>query len=74
MHRFARAAAFAFAPLAGLVVVVAASGWLYVVQPPHGFPGPSIADALPLDELSRRSAVPLPSSWPPGRAPGSRSG
>src|SRR2546421_10849414 len=40
-------------------IVVAATGWLYVVQPHSALPGPAIADALPLDELSRRSAVPL---------------
>src|SRR6266508_2202366 len=45
--------------LAGLAVVIAASGWLYVIQPRSPVPGPAIGDALPLDELSRRSAVPL---------------
>jgi lysyl-tRNA synthetase class 2 len=34
-------------------------GWLYVIQPHSKLPGPPIQDALPLDELSRRSAVPL---------------
>jgi lysyl-tRNA synthetase class 2 len=47
------------ATLGGFAVVLAASGWLYVVQPRVALPGPAIADALPLDELSRRSAVPL---------------
>src|SRR5438093_8359337 len=55
----ARTAAAAGSFLAGLTIVVAASGWLYVIQPPHAVPGPAIGDALPLDELSRRSAVPL---------------
>ena len=49
----------ALAILAGLVVTATASGWLYVVQPSQALPGPAVADALPLDELSRRSAVPL---------------
>jgi lysyl-tRNA synthetase class 2 len=40
-------------------VIIAASGWLYVIQPHSAVRGPAIADALPLDELSRRSAVPL---------------
>lgn len=43
----------------GLGVVLGASGWLYVIQPRSVVPGPAIGDALPLDELSRRSAVPL---------------
>ena len=47
------------AAVAALGVTVAATGWLYVVQPRHALPGPAIADSLPLDELSRRSAVPL---------------
>lgn len=51
--RIVTASALSFA------VVVAASGWLYVIQPHSALPGPAIADALPLDELSRRSAVPL---------------
>ncbi len=47
------------ASLASFAVVVAATGWLYVIQPHTAMRGPAIADALPLDELSRRSAVPL---------------
>jgi lysyl-tRNA synthetase class 2 len=47
------------ASIIGLAIVVAASGWLYVIQPHSRLPGPAVADALPLDELSRRSAVPL---------------
>jgi lysyl-tRNA synthetase, class II len=54
-----RAARIVTAPVASFAVVVAASGWLYVIQPHSALPGPAIADALPLDELSRRSAVPL---------------
>src|SRR6058998_2814991 len=55
----ARTAAAAGSFLAGLAIVAAATGWLYVIQPRHAVPGPAIGDALPLDELSRRSAVPL---------------
>src|SRR3989442_5221193 len=42
-----------------LAVVAAATGWLYMIQPRSALPGPPVTDALPLDELSRRSAVPL---------------
>lgn len=45
--------------IAGLGLVVASSGWLYLIQPHVTLPGPRIADALPLDELSGRAAVPL---------------
>jgi len=48
-----------FASTTSFAVVVAAIGWLYVVQPHSALPGPAVQDALPLDELSRRSAVPL---------------
>ena len=44
---------------AAFAIVIAATGWLYVIQPQSALPGPAVADALPLDELSRRSAVPL---------------
>jgi lysyl-tRNA synthetase, class II len=44
---------------ASFAVVLAAIGWLYVIQPHSALPGPPVQDALPLDELSRRSAVPL---------------
>jgi lysyl-tRNA synthetase class 2 len=44
---------------ASFAVVLAAIGWLYVIQPHASLPGPPVDDALPLDELSRRSAVPL---------------
>jgi len=54
-----RAAVTVTALVAGLAVTIAATGWLYVVQPRHALPGPAIGDSLPLDELSRRSAVPL---------------
>jgi len=54
-----RAGRIAFASTASFAVVLAAMGWLYVVQPHSKLPGPPIQDALPLDELSRRSAVPV---------------
>ena len=54
-----RAGRILFASTASFAVVLAAMGWLYVIQPHSKLPGPPIADALPLDELSRRSAVPL---------------
>jgi lysyl-tRNA synthetase class 2 len=47
------------ASLVAFAIVVATTGWLYVIQPSSALPGPPIPDALPLDELSRRSAVPL---------------
>jgi lysyl-tRNA synthetase, class II len=47
------------AAVVSLALVVAASGWLYLIQPKHALSGPPVGDALPLDELSRRSAVPL---------------
>ncbi len=45
--------------VAAFAVVVAATGWLYLIQPHSRLPGPAMPDALPLDELSRRSAVPF---------------
>jgi lysyl-tRNA synthetase class 2 len=40
-----------------LLVGVAATGWMYLLHP--ALPGPTIGLALPLDELSRHSSVPL---------------
>lgn len=46
--------------LAGaLAIVVAATGWLYLVGPRLHLGGPTVGDALPLDELARHSAAPL---------------
>jgi lysyl-tRNA synthetase class 2 len=56
MLRLARATG---ASIVSFAIVIAATGWLYVIQPHSALPGPPVADALPLDELSRRSAVPL---------------
>jgi lysyl-tRNA synthetase class 2 len=41
----------------GLGVLVGATGWLYLMRPSVGLPGPAIRDALPLDELSRHASV-----------------
>jgi lysyl-tRNA synthetase class 2 len=59
MARVARAVTLGLTGLLSLVVVLAAPGWLYLIQPHNAVPGPQLATALPLDELSRRSAVPL---------------
>jgi len=47
------------ASVLSLGVIAATTGWLYLIQPHSALPGPPVTDALPLDELSRRSAVPL---------------
>lgn len=54
-----RAGGLTLAGVAGLLLVLAAFGWLYLIQPSGVVPGPPLPDALPLDELSRRSAVPV---------------
>jgi lysyl-tRNA synthetase class 2 len=55
----ARAARSAGALLLSLAVLVAATGWLYVLRPHDSLPGPRLRDALPLDELSHRGSVAL---------------
>jgi lysyl-tRNA synthetase class 2 len=51
----------AFVFVGGLATLVAATGWLYLLRPRvSSVGGPPVADALPLDELSRRSAISLP--------------
>lgn len=55
----ARVARAGLATLLGLAVLVAATGWLYVARPLGPLAGPGVHDALALDELSRRAAVPL---------------
>jgi lysyl-tRNA synthetase class 2 len=58
MARTARAAA---ALLLSPAVLVAATGWLYLVRPTAAsLPGPPLHDALPLDELSHHGSIPLP--------------
>ena len=59
MRTVLKVARVTFGTLVAFAIVVAATGWLYVIQPHSKLPGPAVADALPLDELSRRSAVPL---------------
>src|SRR5207247_2254332 len=44
--------------LVGVAVMLAATGWLYLLRPASA-PGPRLGDALPLDELSKRSSVSL---------------
>ena len=59
MRRLARIGIGVGASVAGLAIVLAASGWLYLVGPSSHLPGPKVGEALPLDELSKHSAVPL---------------
>jgi lysyl-tRNA synthetase class 2 len=47
------------ATVLAFAVLIAATGWLYVFYPKVSLPGPTIRDALPLDELSKHSTVPL---------------
>src|SRR2546428_2868503 len=54
-----RAGRIVVGSVASFAVVLAAAGWLYLIQPHSRLPGPAVGDALPLDELSRHSAVPL---------------
>ena len=53
------AARSAVAVALSLAVVLAATGWLYVVRPLVAAPGPVVHDALALDELSQHGSVPL---------------
>jgi lysyl-tRNA synthetase class 2 len=47
------------AVVASLGVLVATTGWLYVLRPVVSLPGPVVHDALALDELSQHGSVPL---------------
>ena len=47
------------AAAATLALALAATGWLYLVRPALGAPGPVVHDALALDELSGHGGVPL---------------
>jgi lysyl-tRNA synthetase, class II len=53
-----RSLARILAGLAGLAIVASASGWFYLLRG-LSIPGPRVGEALPLDELSKRSSVPL---------------
>ncbi len=58
MRRVAHAAGLGVVGLTGLAVLLAATGWLFVVHPRLAL-GPPLPHALPLDELSKRSSAPL---------------
>jgi lysyl-tRNA synthetase class 2 len=45
--------------LAGLLVLFATAGWLYLIRPEVGTARPSVPDALPLDELANKASVSL---------------
>src|SRR5436309_248488 len=55
------AARVAAASMFGLGVLLAASGWLYLLRPRSTFGGPRVGDALPLDELPHHAAIALSS-------------
>src|SRR5215475_307562 len=57
----ARVARLLVCSIAGFAVLLATTGWMYLLEARGGSSafGPSIGDALPLDELSKHSAVPL---------------
>src|SRR5207248_1457972 len=57
--RLVRAIRVTTSSLLAFAIVVAATGWLYLIQPHSRLPGPPLPDALPLDELSKHSAVPI---------------
>ena len=42
-----KAARLATASAVSFAVVLAASGWLYLIQPHSALPGPAVPDALP---------------------------
>ena len=60
MHRMLAAVRVVTASSVGLCVLLAASGWLYILRAPTLVGGPRVGDALPLDELPRHSAVGMP--------------
>ena len=43
--------------LVGLLVLLAAAGWLYLVRPSTGGLRPAVTEALPLDELANKAGV-----------------
>lgn len=59
MVRVARVARLVTTSALAFAIVVAASGWLYLVHGGHKAAEPRLADALPLDELSGHAAAPL---------------
>jgi lysyl-tRNA synthetase, class II len=52
-----RAARTFVAVLLALAVLLAATGWLYLLRPVVALPGPVVHDALALDELSRHGST-----------------
>jgi len=60
MARAVAAVRVAFASLLGLAVLLAASGWLYLLRPHASLGGPRVGDALPLDELPGHATLALP--------------
>jgi len=58
MRRLVRVAGLGLVGLTALAVLLAATGWLYVVHPRLAL-GPPLPNALPLDELSKRSTAPV---------------
>jgi lysyl-tRNA synthetase class 2 len=53
----ARAARNAALVLVGLLVVLSAAGWLYLVRPSAAGLRPTVPEALPLDELAHKAGV-----------------
>jgi len=59
MASLARAARVSLLAVLSLAVVVAATGWLYLLQGHTPGLGVQVADAVPLDELPHHAGVPL---------------
>jgi lysyl-tRNA synthetase class 2 len=59
VRRSLRGLALLAAWLVALLVVAAATGWLYLLRPHTPMGGPGVRDALPLDELAGHSRVPV---------------
>jgi hypothetical protein len=57
--RALRVARFALVALLVPLMVLAATGWLYLMRGHIGMPGPRMPEALPLDELPGHASVPL---------------
>ncbi len=59
MTRAWRVGELALAGVLAALVVAATTGWLYILEPHTRIGRPLLSDALPLDELPKRSAIPL---------------
>ena len=55
----ARAARSGALSLVGLLVLLSAAGWLYLVRPSTAGLRPTVPEALPLDELAHKAGVPV---------------